>query len=366
MEKIKIAMLVNDMNINGISMVIMNYCKNLDKSKFDISVISGTPINDFYKSQCREFNIKLYELPARKQKKLKYFQALYRVLKQKFDIVHVHGNSATISIELLIAKICGVKVRIAHSHNTTCDHIKIHKLLWPLFRQVYTHGLACGQQAGKWMFHNGKFYVLPNAFETANFIYDNEARQRIRNELKLDNKYVIGHIGRFNNQKNHPFLLRIFTEIAKKREDAYLLLVGNGPDFEEIQKLISEHPFKDRIIVYGECKDTGKLYSAFDVFALPSRHEGLVCVLLEAQINGLYSVASTAVPDEVKITENVEFIDLKEKPEKWAEHILNSHDIDRDNMYNQYFESIQKYDIHQSVKNLEFLYIKFLNEQRKI
>ena len=233
-------MLVNDMNINGISMVIMNYCKNLDKSKFDISVISGTPINDFYKSQCREFNIKLYELPARKQKKLKYFQALYRVLKQKFDIVHVHGNSATISIELLIAKICGVKVRIAHSHNTTCDHIKIHKLLWPLFRQVYTHGLACGQQAGKWMFHNGKFYVLPNAFETANFIYDNEARQRIRNELKLDNKYVIGHIGRFNNQKNHPFLLRIFTEIAKKREDAYLLLVGNGPDFEEVQKLISK------------------------------------------------------------------------------------------------------------------------------
>ena len=139
MEKIKLAMLTNDLNMNGISNVVMSYCKELDKGKFEIHIVAGTPVNSIYRKDAEQNNITIQELPSRKQQSKRYYRTLWQVLKkEKFDIVHVHGNSATMTVELFLAWLSGTHIRIAHSHNTTCSNMKIHKMLYPFFCLLYT------------------------------------------------------------------------------------------------------------------------------------------------------------------------------------------------------------------------------------
>ena len=359
-QPIKIAMIVNDLNINGISNVIMNYCRNLDRQKFQVSIIAGLPIADIYKTQCDKLRIPIIELPKRRISTKEYYRVYSKALKKgKFDIVHIHGNSATITPELFIAWTCGVKVRIAHSHNTTCTHMKIHKLLRPFFNGVYTHGFACGTLAGKWLFGDRKFYVIPNGINTKKYKFNSGNREKIRNELNITDEFLIGHIGRFNNQKNHPFLLKVFEKVIVKKPNSKLLLVGAGPNFEKVKELIEQHSYKENIILYGESACVEEIYSALDVFVLPSKHEGLGIVLLEAQINGLPCVASNVVPDEVVLGDRITFLDLDDEVDVWADKILQGNRLDREVFFEENRENIQKYEITRNAQELGEMYVKF-------
>lgn len=365
-NKIKLAMLANDLNINGISTVVANYCMNMNLEKFDITVVAGAPIDNSYKQMFDKQGIHYVELPARKTSSKAFYKALFKEFKQtKYDIVHIHGNSATITVELLIAFLNGIKVRVAHSHNSTCDNMKIHKMLLPLFKILHTHGFACSDLAGKWLFGKKEFQVLPNGFYTERFRFDESIRNQQRDSLNLEDKYVIGHIGRFNNQKNHPFLLQVFEEVAKKREDAVLLLVGNGPNYDKVMQIIDNHPFKDRIILYGETSEAEKAYSAMDIFAFPSKYEGLGIVLLEAQINGLKCVSSDVVPSEVVLGENMVLLSLDDDIQKWADEIINPATINRGSFYTQNEDKILEYDIQKNAKQLEEYYYNAVNKKRR-
>ena len=196
-KRIKVAMLTNNLDVNGISNIVMGYCKELDKEKFDLNIIAGTPISSEYKKDGEKCGIHIIELPSRKKQSKQYYMALMKVLhKGWFDIVHIHGNSATISIELLIAWMCGVRIRIAHSHNTTCMNVNVHKLLYPLFVRMYTQGVACGKSAGSWLFRDRSFTVLPNGFYVEKFIFDKQKRNEIRDKLKLkEQDFILGHGG---------------------------------------------------------------------------------------------------------------------------------------------------------------------------
>ena len=127
----------------------------------------------------------------------------------------------------MLARLRGVKVRIAHSHNTTCGHMKIHRLLTPIFNRTYNYGIACGYDAGKWLFNNRNFYVLPNSFETEKYCYNENARDEVRREIGVNDELVVGHVGRFNDQKNHRFILQLFEKIAGDNPTSVLLLVGD-------------------------------------------------------------------------------------------------------------------------------------------
>lgn len=363
MEKIKIAYIAKEMPINGISTVILNYCRNLDKDKFDITIFSGEPIDKYYIEECKKINVNIEKMPPKRGgNPLKYYNYLFKKITGKnFDIVHVHGNSATITIEMIMAFFRGIKIRIAHCHNTTCDKLRIHKVLKPIFKRIYTYGFACSEDAGKWLFGERDFKILPNGFDTQKFIFNLESRNRIRKELKLENKYIIGHVGMFNKQKNHEFLLEIFKDIAKENSDAYLLLVGNGPDYQIINEIIANHEFKERIICYGECSNVYDVYSAMDIFVLPSKHEGLGIVLLEAQINGLKCVASSVVPRESKISDNIKFLSLEDK-NAWSKEILKKDEYDRNKNYAKNSEKIQYYDIRKNVEELANIYENLYNK----
>lgn len=362
MKKIRIAYLTKDMPVNGISTVIMNYCRYLNKEKYDITIFSGPPIVEQYRKECEKLGIRIIETPPKKGgNPLKYYIFLLKnITKKKYDVVHIHGNSATITIELLITLLKGIKNRVGHCHNTQCDSFKVHKTLKPILGKIYTNGFACSKEAGEWMFGDKPFDVLPNGFITENFIFNQENRVKIRKKLKINDKFVIGHVGMFNEQKNHPFILNVFEKVAEKNDKAILLLVGTGPDYEKIQKIIDKHPYKEKIICYGVTDKVSEIYDAMDLFFFPSKFEGLGIVLLEAQIKGLPCIASDVIPKEVVLDNKlVDFLSLESNLNIWSESILKRSKYDnkdRQQVYKINQKAIKKYEITENVKYLENKY----------
>ena len=358
-NKIKVAMVTNHFGITGIGTVMMNYCKALDNNKYDLTILAVQPIAEKYEKECQEKGIHLLALPSRHGTPKKHYMALWKALKEgHYDIVHDHGNSSMMAVELTIAKLAGVENRIAHSHNSTCPNMKVHKILNPYFRTIYTKALACGKMAGTWLFGEDKFEVLPNGFHTENFAFSKEYRDSIRSRLDVKNQLIIGHIGRINEQKNQEYLLDVFEKVAEMRNDAILLIVGTGPDEKKIKEYVSGHPYRDRIILYGETNNPTAIYSAMDVFAFPSRFEGLPVVLLEAQISGLPCIVSDKVTREVDLGD-INWQSIDDDPRQWAKEI-SSIEIrsgeERIAYREKHLEEIQNYDITQSVKQLDRIY----------
>lgn len=364
MKKISIAMVALDLRRTGISTVIMNYCRNIDKSKFQVDLLVGNVIVAEYRNECEKMGVQVIELPLKHNNVKKYISELSKNLsKKKYDIIHVHGNSATITLELFIAWLKRIPVRIAHCHNTTCNHVKMDKVLKPFFNLLYTNGFACSDDAGKWMFGNRQFDVIPNGFNTKIFKFSLNQRNVMRDKLNINGKFVMGHVGMFNHQKNHEFLLKVFENIVSKNSDTYLLLVGDGPDKDKICEIINNSPYKDRIIVYGSTNTPEKLYCAMDVFVFPSRHEGLGIVVLEAQINGLPCIVSDVIPSEAIISDNVKLLSLNDSIENWTEGILNHKEINREDFYKNNLSEIRLFDIAENTKYLEEKYIEFANKK---
>lgn len=358
-KKIKIAMVTNHFGITGISTVILNYCKELDNRKYDLTVIAGQPIAEENRKECIENGIHLIELPSRHQESVKHYVGLWKVLKKNhYDIVHVHGSSSMMAIELTIAKLAGEKIRIAHSHNTRCLNMKVHRILNPYFRKIYTKALACGKMAGDWLFGENKFEILPNSFHTELFAFDETERKRVRKELDIEEKFVVGHIGRFNEQKNQCYLIKAFEQIAKTRSDVVLLLVGTGPDFDKVKESVTNSLYGNQIIFYGVTKETRAIYSAMDVFALPSKYEGFPVVLLEAQITGLPCIISDRVTKDVDFGE-IQWLSIEENPESWAKaisQIVVRSNVQRSDYRKKHIAQIECYDINQTVKQLDTIY----------
>ncbi|MCD7903564.1 MAG: glycosyltransferase [Oscillospiraceae bacterium] len=360
-EKIRLAHITKNMVINGISNVIMNYSVNLDKNMFDITIIAGNPIHETYKDVCSKNGITIVELPEKVDDTKRYYKKLFQTLHNgKFDIVHVHGNSATISVELLLAKMAGCHNRIAHSHNSTCDNLRVHKLLYPFFRKLYTVGLACSKKAGDWLFRSDEYQVLQNAFDTRKFAYESDKRDALRNNMGIGDDFTILCVGRVNEQKNYPYLLKIFEAVAAEKKDAQLILVGDGPELSKVLDIVDRHPYKERIIYYGTTDHVEELYSLADVFVLPSKFEGLGIVFIEAQISGLPVITSDQVPLEGNISNRVQFLALSEQVDEWKKAVLHATSVDRKNFYSMHQNEIEQYDIRKNAKILSDLYISLL------
>lgn len=358
-KKIKVAMVTNHFENTGISAVMLNYCEMLDKDKFELTILAGSPVSEENRRKCGLYRAKMIELPSRKEDSWAHYFQLWKELRSgDYDIVHVHGSSSMMAIELTLARLAGVKKCIAHSHNSECPNMKVHKLLNPYFRKVYTKALACGELAGEWLFGKDQFEILPNGFHTERFRFDGNVRQETRKALGIQDKKVIGHIGRFNPQKNQPYLLKVFEEICRTCSDTVLLLIGIGPDFEKTKAMVEQHPYRERIILYGGTSDTPAMYSAMDVFLLPSRYEGLPVVLLEAQISGLPCIVSDKVTKEVDFGDIV-WRSIEATPGDWAEAYANvtiSSEMDRMRYIDTHRNQIGRYHIEETVKQLEAIY----------
>ncbi len=328
---IKVLMIAKAIEKTGITSVMLAYFNHIDRKEIKIDFATG-PI---YEKKCKEHVEKegsnFWILPNRDIKLLVYIIKLSKIIKEnEYQIVHVHGNSAMIFPELVAAKLGGAKVRIAHSHNTKCNHSKLEFVVRPVFYHFYTHALACSKEAGLWMFKSRPFTIINNGIDVEKYNFSEKERLQVRTEIGLKNQdFIIGHVGYFNYQKNQSRLIDIFEMVHKKKRNSKLLLVGDGGTRAEIEKKIRNKRLTDSVILYGQSNNISRLMSAMDIFVLPSLFEGFGIVILEAQAMGLHCVVSDAVPKVVANAVNaVDFISLNESDETWANVVLQRWDKD--------------------------------------
>lgn len=351
----KIAIIVKNLELHGISTVVMNCSKRMDSAKFDITIFSGKNINSEYLNECEKNNIKIVELPLKNKNPIKYYVQLYKKMEKNiYDVCHVHGNSSEMLIGLLIAKIKKIKVRIAHCHTVKNKNRKVHKLLNLLCHKLYTEACACSESAGEWLFKD--FCVVSNGIDLEEYIFDNKKREKIRKKLDIkDNEIVLGNVGRFNEYKNQTFLIELMEELLKKNKNIKLLLVGDGPQYQEMKEFISSKKIRNNIILYGETHSVNEIYSAMDVFVFPSKCEGLGIVAIEAQASGLPGIISDNVPSEIIINDN--FTQLPLEISDWMNCIKNF-EINNEKRKNINYEKMKKFSIKESVNLLEQIYTK--------
>ena len=364
-NKIRIAHITKVFTANGITSVVLNYTSHLDKEKFVSTIISGSPITSKLKEKSIENGVEFIEVPSKIKSSRGYYLGIWNALKNgKYDIVHVHGNSATMTIELLMAFVLGIRVRVVHCHNSKCEYLKAHKVLLPLFMRLYTRGYACSRLAGNWLFGSHPFEVLVNGFETKKYLFNENKRVELREKLGLSDKFVIGNVAGFTNQKNHEFLLDVFESVADKDKKAVLFLVGDGPLLDTVLERIENSAFRERIVYYGVSNNVEDLYNVMDLFVLPSKFEGLGLVFLEAQINGLKCIASDQVPVEVNLNNQTKFLSLVDPLENWAKEILSISVYDREKMSGDSYNKSAEYDIDKCVKKLEKDYLSLINKSK--
>lgn len=351
---------------NGITTCILNYHKKFDDSEVSIDIIAPNVINEFLKNDLVNKGGQLYEITMRKTSTLKYFIKLVKIIKQnKYDIVHAHGNSCTLVVEMVAALLGGCKIRIAHSHNTSCEHMRVHRFFKPLFDLTYTDGVACGEDAGKWLFGNNKFTVIKNGVDIHKYKFKEDVRSKYRDKLCVKDEVLLGHVGLFNYQKNHEFLINVFELLVKndKNSKYKLLLIGDGDLRVEIEKRVLQKGIVDKVIFIGNVDNVPDYLQAIDIFVLPSRFEGLPYVLVEAQAVGLPCFVSNNVSKEAEISDRIEFLPIENEYNIWIEKIYQMSKlldkIDRKNAH----EAIIKngFNIDENAEMLRRMYYQMID-----
>ena len=365
-EPIRIAQIIGKWLGGGVEAVVMNYYRHIDREKIQFDFICDSDSTNIPYEEIESLGGKVILIPPY-QKVFEYRKELQRVLKAgKYKIVHSHINTLSV-FPLRAAKKAGVPVRIAHSHSTSnkkeWKKNLFKAVLKPFAKTFATHYFACTEHAGRWLFGDkafdeGKVFVLNNAIEVEKYLFNEEIRKEKRAEIGLkDVDIVIGHIGRFVEQKNHRFLIDVFDALYKENNNYKLILIGQGPLMDEMKAKTKAFNIENAVFFLGQKEDAHKYYNAFDIFLFPSLYEGLGMVAVEAQYNGLPCVASNEVPEIAKITDTFKTIALQSDVETWKNEIKQSvkEKIDRNNI-----EVIDdKYDITKQSYKLEEQYIVF-------
>lgn len=367
-KPIRIAQVIGKWVGGGVEAVVMNYYRNIDHNKIQFDFICDSDSTNIPYDEIEQLGGKVI-LISPYQKPLSYHKELKKVLEDgEYKIVHSHINALSV-FSLFAAKRAKVPVRIAHSHSTTnkaeWKKNMLKQVLKPLSKLFATDYFACTEHAGRWLFGDkeyvkGNINLLNNAIDLEKFKYDEKIRKSKRKELGIENNtLVIGHIGRFVQQKNHSFLIDVFEKIHKKNPDSILLLAGQGPLMDEIKDKVNNLKLQDSVKFLGQRSDVSELYQVFDIFLLPSIYEGLGMVLIEAQTAGNLCFASTDVPQIAKVTNNLDFISLDTKTDVWTNKILEK--VKKYKRKNS-LKDVQEagYDIKREVKNLEIKYIDLL------
>ena len=307
---------------NGITMFALQRLPGLRAAGVEADFASPNTVEAGLLAQIEQAGARVFVVPQ-KRPSLSYVRALAALVRrEKYDIVHAHGNSSSLFFEMLAASLGGCRARVAHSHNTTCNHIRQDRRLRPFFYKSYTAAAACGRDAGRWLFEDRPFTVLPNAVDIPRFCFDPAARERARARLGIEESaLVVGHVGRFNGQKNHRFLLEVFSRLLNARSDARLLLVGDGYLEAEVRQQAA--PLGERVMFTGSVPDPETYLAAMDVMALPSLFEGFPTVLLEWQCAGLPTLASAGVTREAALTPLISYLPLDAGAAAWAEALLS-------------------------------------------
>ena len=329
---------------NGITNVIFNYLRNIDRKEMTFDYLSINEPETSYRDEVEKYGGRMFVLPRLEMGVLSYWNALRKLINRNgYDAVHVHGNSHTLVLELSAARAAGCKVRIVHSHNTTSLNPLLHKILFPEFNLLYTHALACGEDAGRWMFGFRSYMVINNGVDTRKFSFDKEKRKSIRQQLFIsDEKILIGNVGHFYGKvKNQSFVVSVFNELLKKSNRYKLCLIGDGPQRKDVERQVGEYGLSDKVIFTGNINNVDEYLCAIDLIVMPSLYEGLPLTLIEQQACGLHCVVADTITKEADKTGNLKFLSLELPVKEWANCIeKNEWGIDREKISKEAIEKI--------------------------
>ena len=370
-EPIRIAQIIGKWLGGGVESVVMNYYRHIDRTKIQFDFICDKDSTNIPYDEIEQLGGRVILVPPY-QKVFEYQKDLIKIFKDNnYKIVHSHLNTLSV-FPLRAAKKAGVPVRIAHSHSTTnkkeWKKNLVKQILRPFSKVYATDYMCCSELAGRWLFGNkeydkGNVYLLNNAIELDKVKYDEQLRNKKRKELNIkDDTLVIGHVGRFVEQKNHRFLIDIFNEVHKQKENSILLLVGQGPLMEEMKEKVKTLGIEDKVIFLGQRNDVNELYNAMDLFLFPSLYEGLGMVVVEAQVSGLPCVVSTKIPEIAKVINNVSFLKLGCSVNIWCDEIIKM--IGRKCLTNIKILVKKGYDIKIESSKLFEKYIKLYKDNK--
>lgn len=362
---IRILQIVPNMQAGGIETWLMNQYRCLDRTKIQYDFLVHYEKPFFYDEEIERLGGRIYRCSMREDSNiLKYWKFLVKFFKEHPEYKVVHGHMPSFSFIFMgAARYCGVPVRINHSHNSS--HNKslkgfVEGLLTRFVKINSTHLFACSNLAGQYMYGKSKYTVIHNAVDVEKFRFNKSVRQEVRMELGLEDKFIVGHIGRFNLQKNHTFLLEIFKSFSEKRKDAILLLIGTGELLESVLNKVKSLGIEDKVKYIGVRGDTDRLYQAMDVFALPSLFEGLPVVGVEAQASGVPFLMSDTITREVGLINVAQFIPIDKGVDPWVEALCSvDGSMDRSEAYLQV--AAKGYDIHEETKKIVGIYTDLYN-----
>lgn len=363
---------VSSLSMNsGVMAVIMNYYRHIDRDKIQFDFIYYKPfeIESTYQREIELLggNIYIVSKPSLSIKSLCDIMHFFDSHKREFEAIHIHEVYLTFLLAPIAHKY-GLKI-ITHSHSTKFSDRLIpsirNRLLCLGINKNTDLRLACSKTAGIVLYgHNTDFKVINNAIEMDRYIFNPLKRCSIRKLLSIDDKIVIGHVGRFNQCKNHKFLIETFAEFHKLEKKSILLLIGEGPTKCDILALVHDFGLSNDVIFLGMRADVADIYNAMDVFVLPSQFEGLGVVLIEAQVNGIPCIASSYVPVESNIG-GVKFLSLAKQPQYWCQKIAECISLQRDKQskMNYIQAGMLGYDIRTAVKMLSREYISLISDK---
>lgn len=317
---------VSKMDRAGQETFLMNVFRNIDREKVNFGFLCTLTDAGDYDKEIKELNGEIYYAPIHTKghlKIIKNFWSLKKVLKTltpKYQIFEIHTQHAMDAfISSLAAKSAGFETVIVHSHNSsTLYHRNLHYVFRPLLSCLSITRFACSNSAGKWMYWKRKYKIIKNGIDLQKFVFSSEKRKKVRTELNWHGKIIIGHVGRFNSQKNQTFAVKIFNEFHKKHSNSELVFIGTGENIEGVKNEAKRLGLQNNVKFLGVRTDVNRLYQGMDVFLFPSLFEGLPVVLVETQTSSLPSLVSNKITTEVKITDKLYFKDLNSTSIQWA------------------------------------------------
>lgn len=342
----------------GTENFIMNILRSLDRKDYQVDVVVHGFGKGYYDDEIKSLGMQLIHVPIKGQNPIKNKQALTEIIKNgNYDVIHAHLNDQNGPV-LKMAKKYNIPVRISHSHSSqSYSSNPIKKILGQHARRLITPNstslFACSNSAGEYLYGKEDFELIPNAIDTDHFLYDEDNRNKIRKQYDLEDKLVYGHIGWFNEIKNHTELIKIFNELQKKQDNARLLLIGEGDLLESIKDQVDQLNLQDKVVFAGLQEDVAPFLSAMDAFIMPSLFEGLPYVLVEAQTSGLPIYCSDTIDKDIKLTDLVTFLPLNDR-QKWVDTILNQPLPQRQSRQKEMIE--QGYDLKSSLNKIQEFY----------
>lgn len=372
MEKpIRILMVFTIMNRGGAETMVMNYYRNIDRSKVQFDFMVHREERGAYDDEIEALGGRVYRMmplhPFTFGKYQKQIAAFFDK-HQEYKIIHGHCSESGYFVYKEASK-RGIPVIIAHAHSTKA----LFDLKW-FFRTYFKHAMrkyvtqifTCGEESAIWLAGKelGKKAILQrNAIDTRRYLYSHTISQKVRKSLQIPNEtLVIGHVGSFWKIKNQTFLIDIFQKLHQENPNSRLLLIGEGELKKEIMQKTALLNLEDSVSFLGSRSDVPDLLKAIDVFVFPSLGEGLSVSMVEAQCAGLPCVVSDTIPREVTMTDLVDFVSLKASADEWVkavESMLNRK-MDRKNYPSIITQA--GYDIQ---KNAEWLQNYYLEQWQK-